>query len=206
VQPHVKTIVESVDAGLGKIVTTLKDLKLDENTLLIFTSDNGGYIHYNHEFLNISSNGVLRGQKAEVYEGGHRVPFIARWPGKIKPGSVSEQTIMSMDLFPTFAEIAGISLSDEQPVDGVDLSGVLFQNEKLTVRTLFWKMGDEVAVRKGPWKLVKIDDHPVELYNLKTDLSESYNVAGSKKDLVASLRNEYELWLSKMEASSIQWN
>ncbi|MCK5278289.1 MAG: sulfatase-like hydrolase/transferase, partial [Cyclobacteriaceae bacterium] len=80
VHPHVKAMVEAVDQSVGEIMNTLRELNLDDNTLVILTSDNGGYIHYNHKFKNISSNGPLRGQKAEVYEGGHRVPFIARWP------------------------------------------------------------------------------------------------------------------------------
>ena len=108
VSPHVKGMVQSIDKSVGRIVATLRRLDLAGNTLVIFTSDNGGYLSYDGGFENISSNGPLRGQKTEVYEGGHRVPSIAWWPGRIEP-SVSADTIMSFDLFPTFLSLAGAS-------------------------------------------------------------------------------------------------
>jgi arylsulfatase A len=205
VHPHVKAMVESVDQSLGKIMATLKDLKLDKNTLVVFTSDNGGYIHYNHEFLNISSNGKLRGQKAEVYEGGHRVPFIAWWPEKIKAGSSSDQTAMTMDLYPTFADLANIETATYQPLDGISLTGLLFDAETLPKRTLFWKMDDEIAVRKGSWKLIKISEHPPELYNLDDDISETDNLAGSETDILNNLWNEFSIWSKEMNEFSQKW-
>jgi len=202
VQPHVKAMVEKVDWSLGEIISTLRELNLDENTLVVFTSDNGGYIHYNHEFLNISSNGKLRGQKAEVYEGGHRVPFIAWWPGKVKSGINSDETALTMDLFPTFKNLGGGPNSEAQPIDGVDLSGILFGKEKLPQRTLFWKMSDEIAVRQGPWKMIKIADQQPEIYNLDVDLSESENLASSQTELVNELLKEHNTWWNKMDYSS----
>lgn len=193
-QPHVKAMVEKVDWSLGEILKTLQSLNLDENTLIIFTSDNGGYIHYNHEFKNISNNGKLRGQKAEVYEGGHRVPFIAWWPGKISAGSISDQTAMTMDLYPTFTELAGIESRTNQPIDGVSLNGLLFENKKLPMRTLFWKMDDEVAVRQGPWKLVKNGDQPLELYHLDEDLGESKDLSKQNTQLSKDLWSAYLRW------------
>ena len=205
VHPHVKAMVEAVDKSVGKIMETLRQWDLDENTLVIFTSDNGGYIHYNHIFKNISSNGPWRGQKAEVYEGGHRVPFIARWPGHIGAGTVSDQTAMTFDLFPTFAALAGISPSKEQPVDGVDLAPLLFRGEKLPERTLFWKMDEDVAVRKGPWKLVKTGDKPYELYNLDDDPGEQQDLAESHEKPAKNLWQAYENWLEGIKGSSQKW-
>jgi arylsulfatase A len=205
VHPHVKAMVESVDQSLGKIMTTLKDLKLDKNTLVVFTSDNGGYIHYNNEFLNISSNGKLRGQKAEVYEGGHRVPFIAWWPEKINAGSSSDQTVMSMDLYPTFAQLANIESYGNQPVDGISLTGLLFENARLPVRTLFWKMDDEVAVRQGPWKLVKPGDFPAELYHLDQDLAESQDLSKQNTQLSKDLWSAYLSWKKEIRQTALKY-
>lgn len=179
VQPHVKAMVESVDNSVGEIINTIKELDLDENTLVIFTSDNGGYIHYKHLFENISNNGPLRGQKAEVYEGAHRVPFIAWWPGKVQGGVKSDETTMTMDLYPTFSKMVNASLPSEKEIDGVKLNSLLFENKPLTERILFWKMGNEIAVRKGSWKLVKIANQPTELYNLDSDLGEQNNLANT---------------------------
>ncbi len=205
VHPHVKAMVEAVDKSVGEIVNTLKKLKLDDNTLVIFTSDNGGYIHYNHQFKNISSNGPLRGQKAEVYEGGHRVPFIAWWPGKIRPGMKNSETTMTMDLYQTFAELAGAQLSNHQILDGMDISSLLFDNEKLPDRTLYWKMDDEIAVRQGPWKLVKIGDQPNELYNLDQDLGESKGLAKEQVEITKDLWNEYLKWKEEVQESAAKF-
>ena len=205
VHPHVKAMVEAVDQSVGEIMNTLRELNLDDNTLVILTSDNGGYIHYNHKFKNISSNGPLRGQKAEVYEGGHRVPFIARWPGKIHQGIESSEITLTMDLYPTFAELAGAELSNGQAMDGMNLSSLLFEEEKLPDRTLYWKMDDKIAVRQGPWKLVKIGDQPHELYNLDVDLSESKDLANRKVDIAEDLWAKYLNWEEEVKDSAKKW-
>jgi arylsulfatase A len=205
VYPHVKAMVEAVDQSVGEIINTLKKLNLDEHTLVIFASDNGGYIHYNHQFNNISSNGPLRGQKAEVYEGGHRVPFIAWWPGKIDQGIESSEITMTMDLYPTFAKLAGAELSYDLPLDGLNLNSLLFMNEKLPDRMLFWKMDDEIAIRKGPWKLVKIGDQPFELYNLDQDLVENKNLADEQVEIVENLWDKYLIWEKDVKLSALKW-
>jgi arylsulfatase A-like enzyme len=194
VQPHVKAMLESIDDGVGEIVRLLDELEIDENTLLIFTSDNGGYIHYNQQFHNISSNGPLRGQKAEVYEGGHRVPMIARWPGKIGIGQASNETTMTFDLFPTFMQLAGIPGRSDQQLDGIDLSAHLIDQQNLPHRTLFWKMDDEIAVREGQWKLVKLGDQEAELYDLDNDLSETHDCASINQELLEELWTKYLDW------------
>lgn len=194
VHPHVKAMVESVDNSVGEIMYVLKELNLDEKTLVIFTSDNGGYIHYNNQFHNISSNGPLRGQKAEMYEGGHRVPLIARWPGKIKEGISSNETTMIFDLFPTFLELSGSKVENNLNLDGIDFSDHLLNQTKLPQRTLFWKMDNEIAVRQGPWKLVKNGGQPTELYNLNEDLGELHDISTSNDQLSKELWSTYLNW------------
>ena len=169
-------------------------LGLEKNTLVIFTSDNGGYVHYAYEFHNISDNGELRGQKAEVYEGGHRVPCIAYWPGRICPGTETDETVLTMDFFPTFAELAGAELPGNKHLDGVDILPVLTDQEKLQSRFVFWKMRNEKAIRKGPWKLVVIGEAAPELYNLENDIAEENNISDKHPELVSRMLKAYDVW------------
>ena len=169
VKPHVQAMIESVDQSVGEIVATLQRLKLTENTIVIFTSDNGGYLNYGETYQNISSNGPLRGQKGTLYEGGHRVPMIFNWPGKISP-AVTDATALSVDLFPTFASLVGLSTEHLQ-LDGVNLASLIFEDTPLPDRTLFWREGPDKAVRQGPWKLCA-NGTLVELFNLDDDLGE----------------------------------
>ena len=205
VHPHVKAMVESVDNSVGEIMNVLKELNLVEKTLVVFTSDNGGYIHYNNQFHNISSNGPLRGQKTEMYEGGHRVPFIARWPGKIKDGSISHETAMTFDLLPTFLEVAGIQQGNTLSFDGIDLFQHLVDQTALPDRVLFWKMDDEIAVRQGPWKLVKLGDSPIELYNLDQDLIEAFDISKENSSITDELFQKYIDWELEMRASASKY-
>jgi arylsulfatase A-like enzyme len=194
VSPHVKAMTESVDNGVGEILQALNELGLENNTLLIFTSDNGGYIHYAHEFHRISDNGDLRGQKTEVYEGGHRVPFIAYWPGRILPGTKTDETVLTMDMFPTFAALAGAEIPLDKQPDGVNIGPLLLDGESLPSRYIFWKIGDEKAIRKGPWKLVSLGDNPPELYDLEKDIGETDNKADDHPELVSGMLKAYEEW------------
>jgi arylsulfatase A len=199
--PHVKAMIESIDEGVGKILQTLKNLNLEENTLLIFTSDNGGYTHYADSHFNISSNGPLRGQKTEVYEGGHRVPFIAYWPGKIKPGTQSNEIVMTMDMFPTFTELAEAKIPRNHQLDGVSIVSRLYNNKALPERVVCWKIDDERAIRKGNWKLCLINDNPPELYDLANDIGETNNLATNNPELVNQLLTEYKEWEKNVTAN-----
>jgi len=193
VRPHVKAMIESVDKGVGEIIQILKDLGVEKNTLVFFTSDNGGYIHYAHEFKNISDNGDLRGQKTELYEGGHRVPCIAYWPGRIPPGTETDETVLTMDMFPTFAALTGADIPGNKHLDGVNILPVLLNQRKLESRLIFWKMRNEIAIRKGPMKLVKTGEDP-ELYNLTTDLGEKNDISDQYPDLVTEMLKAYDEW------------
>ncbi|QDU37178.1 Arylsulfatase [Maioricimonas rarisocia] len=187
VAPHVKAMVEALDRSVGETITALERLNLERKTLVIFCSDNGGYLTYGRTHSNISSNGPLRGQKTQVYEGGHRVPAIAWWPGRIFPGTCDE-TVMTFDLFPTLLALAGL---EPEETDGVDLSGLLLEEEALPERTLFWRIGDAHAIRRGPWKLVRHGEKRVELFHLGEDLGEQQNLAGMLPDRVEQLSREY---------------
>ena len=198
----VRQMITSVDDSLGRIMSAIRKLGLDKKTLVFFLSDNGGYLNYSGGFHNISTNGVLRGQKVDVYEGGHRVPAIAWWPGRIQPG-VSNETIMTFDLFPTFCELAAPNAkSTTSALDGQSIANVLFKNATLPQRTLFWKMGREKAVRRGPWKLVVNQSGQSELFNLERDISERKDVSDANRTIVNELESELASWEAEMSSTS----
>ena len=180
-----KEMVEVMDEGIGKIVEMVRRLGLEHKTFIFFCSDNGATKN--------GSNGVLAGYKGSLWEGGHRVPAIAYWPVKIQPGTVTSQTALGMDLFPTMASIAGTKIPTELKLDGVNLLGTLTEDSKLTERTLFWRYRKERAVRKGPWKLLVRGDN-VRLYNLDDDLGEKKDLAGAKPEMVRMMQGELEAW------------
>lgn len=184
-------MVEVMDDGVGKIVDTVKRLGLEHKTLIFFSSDNGATKN--------GSNGELTGFKGSLWEGGHRVPAIAYWPVRIKPGTVTNQTVLGMDIFPTMVSIAGAKMPVEVKLDGVDLLGMLTQDKKLPERTLFWRYRKQKATRKGPWKLL-VQGKKVNLYNLDDDLGEKKNLAGAKPEMVKMLQTELAAWEKEVTA------
>jgi len=187
-----KAMVENLDANVGRIVAALREQGLRENTLVFFTSDNGGYLNYEGGFHNISSNGMLRGQKTEVYEGGHRVPAIASWPGRIRRG-VTNATAATFDLLPAFAQLAGADVRGLE-LDGVNLAPHWLERKPLAARTLCWRIREARAVREGHWKLVRHAANPPELYNLRVDAGERHDVAGANPVVVARLTAALARW------------
>jgi arylsulfatase A len=180
-----KDMLEAVDASVGEVVRTLGELGLRERTLIFVTSDNGAYAW-------VGSNGTFRGEKGNLYEGGHRVPAIASWPGRIPRGVVTDATTMTMDLAPTFLAAAGLAKPDAQ-FDGVDLGGVLFRGEPLPGRTLFWRTETEKAVRRGPWKLVLARER-TELFDLAADPGEMRDLAAAQPAVARELREQLAHW------------
>ena len=183
-----KDMLESVDSSVGAIVEKIDELGLRENTLIVVTSDNGGYSW-------VGSNGIYRGQKGDLFEGGHRVPGIFNWPGKIPKGSVSEEITMTMDLAPTFASLAGTPDSGKQAFDGIDMSPVLFDQVSLPPRTVFWRYAERPAraVREGDWKFVS-EKGQRYLFDLSKDPAERNNLA-----------SEYMERMEAMDAAFLEW-
>ena len=197
VSANVNKMVEAVDRSVGSILETLRDQGLAERTLVIFTSDNGGYLTYQGGYHNISENGPLRGQKTDVYEGGHRVPAITWWPGTISPG-VSHDLAASFDIMPTLFELAGVA--SPHALDGTSMASLLLDQEPLASRTLFWRIRSEAAVRKGKWKLVQNGNNRPELYDLDEDLGESQNLSDVHPDTVLALERELSAWTEAVQA------
>lgn len=190
VAPVVGKMVSALDDSVGAIMAALRELGLEDNTFVLFASDNGGYRHYEGKFQGeISRNDPCRGQKTEVWEGGHRVPAIAWWPGRIPQGIPCGETAMTMDLLPTYAALAGAPAPGG--LDGTSLLPVLFGEKGLPARDLFWRIGDARAVRRGPWKLVAEKDE-AQLFNLDEDIGEQHDLSaahgGLKEELLAALR------------------
>jgi arylsulfatase A-like enzyme len=208
-KPTYAAMVESVDDSVGRVMSTLRELGLDQNTLVIFTSDNGG-------FSNATSNAPLRANKGASYEGGIRVPLIVRWPGVARPGLVSAEPVISTDLYPTCLAAAGLPLRPQQHCDGLNLQPLLTGGASLERTALFWHYphyNDHPSsvpasvIRKGPWKLIEIfDPEGVELYNLADDLGETRNLVAAQPVLAAELRRELEAWRRSVGAEMMQPN
>ena len=187
-------MVHSLDDEIGRVIKTLDELGLRENTLVCFMSDNGGPEH-----ANASDNGLLRGGKGEVYEGGIRVPFMVSWPGKIREGQTNDHPVMSIDLMRTALELGGAPMEDK--LEGVNLLPYITgQNSGIPNKALFWRMenGTDYAVRSGPWKLAKARDQAgIQLYNIEDDIGETKNLASKNPEIVGRLIKLYEDWNAK---------
>lgn len=187
-----KAMIESMDEGIGRVVAELKEQGLEQNTLIIFTSDNGQASRYG------GSAGPLRGQKGTVYEGGHRVPMVMQWSGsKMKQGEVVPVTMIGMDLFVSFADFADATLPEGLVLDGVSLQS-LNRPWNMKPRDLHWVHRNSHAIRQGDWKLVMNGKETPELYNLKDDLGEKNNLADQDPERVKQMREAHEAWLKEM--------
>jgi len=189
-------VIEELDANVGRLLKTLRDENMAENTLVIFSSDNGPWLIRG---LDGGSPGPLRDGKNTTWEGGMRVPGIAWWPGQIKPGSVNRDIASVLDLFPTCMALAGAEMPADRPYDGKDLSAVLRGTGKAPTDTLYYyRNTDVMAVRKGPWKLhvktatltpkleLKVQDPPL-LFHLQHDIGERHDLAKKHPEVVADL-------------------
>ncbi|KJD37312.1 sulfatase [Tamlana sedimentorum] len=182
-------MIELMDEGIGNIMKTLDAEGLNENTIVVFCSDNG-------PAGKRGDSGGLRAAKTSIYEGGHRVPAIVRYPKKIKAGSVSNETVLTMDLLPTFVDFSEASTTIGN-LDGISIKNHLLKAESLPNRDVFWSFKGRSTIRNGAWKLLEIpnDDGIVyELYNLETDLSETKNVASENPDKVEALKQRLSDW------------
>ena len=187
----VRRMIESLDDSVGRIMETLRDCDLERETFVFFTSDNGGIREYAGGFKEISSNGPYRDGKGSVYEGGHRIPAIAYWPDRIASGQTTTETTLTMDLFPTYLSLAGVSPPED--LDGKDLSSILFENKPLPERVLFWRLRNKKAVRKGPWKLC-VQGQERELFNLSEDCSETVDLSNEHPKITETLAADLSQW------------
>jgi arylsulfatase A-like enzyme len=184
------SMITRMDKDIGKLMANLKNLGLDENTLVIFSSDNGAHREGGHDPEFFHSHGPLRGIKRDLYEGGIRVPTLARWPGKIKAGQVSDQVWAFWDVLPTAAELAGVP--PPAGIDGISMVNALLGKKQQDHEYLYWEFherGFSQAVRMGNWKGVRTGarSRPIELFDLSQDLSEKNNVAAQNPQIVAKL-------------------
>lgn len=217
--PTYAAMIASVDQSVGRIIDKLDELKLSDDTLVIFSSDNGGVGGYAREGLGkdgVTDNAPLRGGKGMLYEGGIRVPYLFRWPGRIAGGATNDTPINSVDLYPTLLEITGAARPKNYVLDGESYAPQLFDpaHAKAQRDAMFWHFPGYLGqgkgnwrtlpvsvVRQGDWKLMQfLEDKQVELYNLKTDLSEKYNLASEHPDLTAKLLARLDAWRTVINA------
>jgi arylsulfatase A-like enzyme len=187
-----REMVLAMDQGIGKVLDTLRKLKLEDDTIVVFTSDNGGE--------RFSKMWPLRGEKGDLWEGGVRVPLIVSWPGHIRAGTASDQVAMSMDFLPTLAGLAGVAMDKAAQPDGIDLSPQLLGAPSVS-RTVFWKTpADMLSTLAYPWKYVRIDRLEY-LFNLEQDPTENHNYKRSDPQTFADLQQKAQTWSSAMLAN-----
>ncbi len=202
-------MVTRMDRDVGRLLGRLKELGLDEKTIVFFTSDNGPHKEGGADPTFFNSNGPLRGIKRDLYEGGIRVPMIARWPGKVKAGGVSDFAWAHWDFLPTAAELAGAKAPEG--LDGISVVPTLLGGEQKAHDYLYWEFferGFDQALRMGDWKGVRNGlGKPLELYDLKADVGEKENVADKHPELVTKIealmkaaRTDSERWVPKKGA------
>jgi len=187
-RPKYKVMLEELDKGVGKILDTLEELDLEESTFVFFFSDNGSVTMGTNER-------PFRGGKFSNYEGGHRVPAVARWPGRIKQGWVSDELTAGMDILPTVMDIAGVDISKERTFDGMSMKDHLLTQADFPDRQVFFgyepKLG--TAMRYRNWKM-QTKGEVVELYDLSKDIKETTNVADQYPDRVKEMKAAIERW------------
>jgi arylsulfatase A len=221
-------MVESMDASLGRVMEKLEALGLEENTIIIFYSDNGGMSSAN--FYNpdrtipaskldkafSTSNVPLRGAKGWLYEGGIRVPLIIKWPGTKVEGTTCEVPVNSPDLYPTILDMLGLPLSPGQHADGISLTPLFNKNQDLDREALYWHFphysnhgmqSPGGAIRMGPYKLIEyFENHTVQLYDLENDIAEAHDLSQEHPDKVKELQAKLKSWRESLNARMMEEN
>jgi arylsulfatase A-like enzyme len=202
------TMLTAMDDAIGSVLAKLREHKIEENTLILFTADNGG-----PEEVNSSNNGPLRGVKGQTFEGGVRVPFMVQWKGQLRGGQVFDQPVMQIDYAPTALAAAGVAAQPEWKMDGVDLLPFLRgQKQGAPHNALYWRFGEQMAIRQGDWKLVKASGAGLDgaggttrrsvvkdlagahLFNLAKDIGETTNLADQQPEKVKELAGAWSQW------------
>lgn len=205
--PAYAGLLEELDQSVGRIVEALDRAGLAENTLILFLSDNGGLEHEQSGRI-VTSNRPLRGEKGMLYEGGIRIPAIARWVGRVPAASVCTTPAITMDVYPTLHELAGASASADQPQDGVSLAALLANPAAPLKRdTLHWHLPHyhhstpASAIRSGDWKLIEFfEDSALELYDLRADPGEATNLAARDPARARELQAALASWRQRVGA------
>jgi arylsulfatase A-like enzyme len=186
-------MMKNLDDGVGKVMAALKAAGLDKNTLVIFTSDNGGE--------RFSLNWPFSGQKFNIREGGVRVPAIVRWPGVAKPGTTSGQQAITMDWTATMIAAAVAKPDTKYPLDGEDMSAVLQGRRALYDRNFFWRTFRQGGMRSGKWKYIREEQGKKEfLFDLSVDERENADFAEAEPAILARLSGEFSNWESQMQS------
>jgi arylsulfatase A-like enzyme len=180
-------MIHHMDEGIGRLLEALSSIGVEENTLIVFTSDNGGE--------RFSDVWPLTGKKMDLLEGGIRVPYVVRWPARVAPGGVTRQLAITMDWMPTMLEAAGVAPHPDYPLDGLSLLKVLERPEATFERELFWRMNHrgQRAMRSGRWKYLSTEDGEF-LYDLESDARERANRAKRGPERLAAMRARYAEW------------
>ena len=211
--PHaeaMKQMILEMDRGVEQVRAKLVELSLEKNTLFLFFSDNGDAPG------TATGSPRFRGHKGSVYEGGTRVPAVAWWPGRIKPGTQADDLSITLDVMPTILSVAGIDPPKERSLDGIDLSPVLFEQKALPVRPLFWADlsndgSRSEALRDGPWKLVvqhpkakpgTFENDAIELFNLTNDEGEKTNLAAKHPQRAAAMLKQLKAWYADTQETA----
>jgi uncharacterized sulfatase len=206
-RPDYAGLLEELDQCVGRIVAAIDRAGLAEKTLVLFISDNGGLIHQQDGVI-VTSNAPLRGEKGSLYEGGIRVPALARWPGRITAGTTSMVPAITLDVYPTLLTLAGVEPLSGQPPDGVSLAPLFdLPSATLARDTLAWHLPHyhhstpASAIRRGDWKLIEFfETDTVELYHLGQDLGETTNLAAREPARARELRAALAAWRREVGA------
>jgi arylsulfatase A-like enzyme len=217
--PTYAAMIASVDESVGRVMATLDELKLADNTVLIFCSDNGGVGGYVREGVkqsgDVTDNAPLRSGKGSLYEGGTRVPFIVRWPGKVKAGAACDTPAVHVDIYPTLVAIGGGKLPTSQVFDGENLLPLMRDvNAKLARTAIYqhfpgylgagvdqWRTTPVTYIHEGDWKLMEfLEDGRLELYNLREDLGETKNLASAQPEKTKDLHAKLVAWRKSINA------
>ena len=180
----IAAMITRMDRDIGTMLKLVKELGIDDNTLVIFTSDNGSAGGGLHELF--KGSGPLRGKKGSLYEGGIRAPFVARWPGKIAQGAVSAHRSAFWDMLPTFAELGGAKVTKE--TDGISMVPTLLGEKQKDHEYLYWEFGKTLAVRMGKWKALVSGKGKLSLYDLDKDIGETTDLSADHPELVKRIR------------------
>lgn len=216
--PTYAAMISSVDQSVGRVLNLLDELKLSQNTLVIFSSDNGGVGGYQREGLvkdGITDNAPLRGGKGMLYDGGVRVPYIFRWPGKIAPGTTSDVPVNSVDFYPTLMQIAAAKAPPDTVLDGTSYLSLLTGRSKTLNRDAIywhfpgylgagrnkWRTTPVGTIRAGDWKLLQFfETGRRELYNLREDIGEKHDLSTKRPDKVKELQAKLLAWQTQIKA------